>query len=160
MPPVGKRSPQGIALAEELGSDVTALVFGENARSIAAEAGHLGATHAFICSDEVVNEYQLEAYAPLMTQLVKQHQAAFVLAVASNRGRELLASSAVDNESGLIADATDLRLENGRIIARRPAYAGKVSMQMTSNTANNIYNCPWSGISGASERHRCCCEHH
>ncbi len=128
----------GIALAEELGSDVTALVFGENARSIAAEAGHLGATHAFICSDEVVKEYRLETYAPLMTQLVKQHQAAFVLAVASNRGRELLASSAVDSESGLIADATDLRLENGRIIATRPAYAGKVSMQMTSSTATTF----------------------
>jgi len=122
------------ALAENLGSDVTALVFGENARAIATEAGHFGAANAYICNEEVVNEYRLEAYAQLMTDLVKQHQPAFVLAVASSRGRELLASSAVDTESGLIADATDLRLDKGRIIATRPAYAGKVSMEMTSNS--------------------------
>lgn len=123
------------ALAENLGSGLTALVFGENARAIAAQAGCFGAENAYICTDEVVNEYRLEAYAALMTELVKQHQPAFVLAVASSRGRELLASSAADTQSGLIADATDLRLDMGRIIATRPAYAGKVSMEMTSNSA-------------------------
>jgi len=122
-------------LAENLGSDVTALVLGENARAIATEAGRFGATNAYICDDEVVNEYRLEAYAQLMTDLVKRHQPAFVLAVASSRSRELLASSAVDTESGLISDAMDLRLDRGRIIATRPAYAGKVSMEMTSNSA-------------------------
>ncbi len=122
------------ALAENLGSDVTALVFGENARAIATEAGRFGATNAYICKDEAVNEYRLEVYAQLMTDLVKQQQPAFVLAVASSRGRELLASSAVDTESGLIADATELRLDKGKIIATRPAYAGKVSMEMTSNS--------------------------
>ena len=122
-------------LADNLGSDVTALVFGENARAIAVEAGCFGATNAYICNDEVVNEYRLEAYTQLMTDLVKQRQPAFVLAVASSRGRELLASSAVATESGLIGEATDLRLDAGRIIATRPAYAGKVSMEMTSNSA-------------------------
>ena len=122
------------ALADNLGSDVTALVFGENARAIATEAGRFGVTNAYICNDEAVNEYRLEAYAQLMTDLVKQQQPAFVLAVASTRGRELLASSAVDTESGLIADATELRLDKGKIIATRPAYAGKVSMEMTSNS--------------------------
>ena len=119
-------------LAEKLGSDVTALVFGENARTIATEAGCYGATNAYICRDDVVNEYRLEAYAQLITDLVIQHQPGFVLAVASSRGRELLASSAVDTQSGLIADATDLRLDKGKIVATRPAYAGKVAMEMTS----------------------------
>ena len=121
-------------LADNLGSDVTALVFGENARAIASDAGQFGAANAYVCNDEPVNEYRLEAYAQLMTDLVKQQQPAFVLAAGSSRGRELLASSAVDTESGLIADATDLRLEKGKIIATRPAYAGKVSMDMTSNS--------------------------
>ena len=73
-----------------------------------------------------------------MTDLVKAHQPVFVLAVGSNRGRELLASSAVDTESGLIAEATKLRLHRGKIIATRPAYAGKIAMEMTSNTATTF----------------------
>ncbi|MCY4018881.1 MAG: electron transfer flavoprotein subunit alpha/FixB family protein [Chloroflexi bacterium] len=125
-------------LAEDLGSDVTALVFGENARAIAGDAGQFGAANAYICNDEAVNEYRLEAYAQLMTDLVKQQQPVFVLAAGSSRGRELLASSAVDTESGLIADATDLRLEKGKILATRPAYAGKVSMEMTSNSSTTF----------------------
>lgn len=123
------------ALAEDLGCEVTALVFGENAREIASEAGHFGASHAFLCTDEAVHEYRLEAYAQLMTDLVRQHQPAFVMAVGSSRGRELLATSAVDSESALIADVTDLRLDQGKVIATRPAYAGKVSMEVRSKTA-------------------------
>ncbi len=128
----------GKSLADKLGSDVAALVFGENARAIAAEAGRFGAANAFICEDEALSEYRLEVYTQLMTDLVKAHQPVFVLAVGSNRGRELLASSAVDTESGLIAEATKLRLHRGKIIATRPAYAGKIAMEMTSNTATTF----------------------
>lgn len=122
------------SLATDLGCNVTALVFGENARAIAAEAGRFGADNACICSAEVLSEYRLEAYARLLTDLVAQRQPDFVLAVGSSRSRELLATSAVDSESAFITEATDLRLEKGKIVATRAAYAGKVSQRMTSNS--------------------------
>ena len=61
-----------------------------------------------------------------------------MVAVASNRGRELLASAAADTNSGLISDVIDLRLDEGRIIGTRPAFAGKVLMEMTANTATTF----------------------
>jgi len=119
-------------------TDVTALVFGENARAIAAEAGRRAAAAAIVCDDDVLREYRLESYAALLSELVTKHGPSAVVAVASNRGRELLASAAVDSGSGLIADVIDLRFEDGKIIGKRPAYAGKVLMEMTANTATTF----------------------
>ena len=82
-----------------------------------------------------MREYRLECYAALLSELVTKHDPSAVVAVATNRGRELLASAAADTENGLISDVIDLRLEDGQIIGQRPAFAGKVLMEMTANTA-------------------------
>ncbi|MYD08501.1 MAG: electron transfer flavoprotein subunit alpha/FixB family protein [Chloroflexi bacterium] len=125
-------------IAEAQATDVTALVFGENASAIAAEAGQFGAANAIVCQDEYLREYRLESYAALLSELVATHGPSTVVAVANNRGRELLASAAVDCDSGLIAEAIELRFEDGRIIGKRPAYAGKVLMEMRANTATTF----------------------
>lgn len=118
-------------VAEALSTDTTALVFGEDAEAIAAEAGRYGADHALVCADSGLSEYRLESYAALLSKLASERAPEAVVAVASNRGRELLASAAVDTCSGLISEAVDLRIEADKIIAARPAYAGKVLMEMT-----------------------------
>ena len=122
------------SLAAELGCQVTALVFGENADEIAAQAGEYGARQAVVCGESSLADYRLETYAALLSQQVEEHKPRAVLAVASNRGRELLACAAGDTESGMISDVIALRLADGRIIGTRPAYAGKVLMEMTANT--------------------------
>ena len=126
------------ALAERLSTKTTAIVLGANARAVADEAGRFGADSALICADESLAEYRLETYAALLGKLVDKHQPAAVVAVASSRGRELLASAAVDTASGLISDVIDLTVEDGKIIGTRPAYAGKVLMDMTSNSATTF----------------------
>ena len=122
------------SLAAQLDGDVTALVFGEKAQEIAAEAGRLGAASAIVCDDDSLAEYRLETYAALLSQLVAERKPRVALAVASNRGRELLACAAGDTNSGMISDVIGLRLEDGQIIGTRPAYAGKVLMDMTART--------------------------
>ena len=121
-------------LAAQMGCDVAAVVFGENAQSIAEEAGQLGAANAIVCDDDCLTEYRLETYAALLSQLVAERRPRAALAVASNRGRELLACSAGDTNSGMISDVIALRLEDGQIIGTRPAYAGKALMDMTART--------------------------
>ena len=81
-----------------------------------------------------LHEYRLETYAALLSDLVAERSPTAVVAVATNRGRELLASAAADTNSGLISEVIDLRLEDGKFIGTRPAYAGKVLMELTSHT--------------------------
>ena len=115
-------------------TDITALVFGENANAIAIESARYGAANALVSSDECLHEYRLENYAALLSKLVADYEPAAVVSVATNRGRELLASSAADTASGLISEVIDLRMVEGKIVGKRPAYAGKVLMEMTCHT--------------------------
>lgn len=121
-------------LAEALETDVVALVFGAGAASIADDAGRRGASHAIVCAEDGLREYRFETYVALLSELVSARRPKAVVSVATNRGRELMAGAAGDTENGLVSDVIDLRLENGQIIGTRPAFAGKVLMEMSANT--------------------------
>ena len=54
-------------IAEANATDITALVFGDNAKSIAGAAGQFGAANAIVCDDEVLRDYRLESYAALLS---------------------------------------------------------------------------------------------
>ena len=116
----------GKTLAQSLGGDVTALIFGENAAAVAAEAAKFGADKAIACEDATLKDFRLEPYAALLTKLVRENAPKVVIAVGTNRARELLAASAADTDSGMITEVIELSVDGGRVKAIRPAYAGKV----------------------------------
>ena len=121
-------------IADALNGETSVVVFGEHSSAIAEQAGQFGVARAITCDEPELNDYRLETYAALLSKLVAERQPEAVVCAATSRGRELLASAAADSESGLISDVTDLRAEAGGIIGTRPAYAGKVLMEMTSHS--------------------------
>jgi len=116
----------GKTLADGYGVPLTALVFGENAASVAKEAATYGASKAIVCEDATLKDFRLEPYAALLTKLVKDNAPKVVLAVGTSRGRELLAASAADTDSGLITEVLELALDGQAIKVVRPVYAGKL----------------------------------
>ena len=122
-------------LADQFGVPLTALVFGENASDIAQTAGQYGADAALVCEDSSLAEFRLEPYAALLSKLVQANAPRLVLAVGSNRGRELLAASAADTDSPMLPDATDITLNADAIKVMRPAYAGKLLNEMSASAA-------------------------
>lgn len=126
----------GRTLADGLNVPLTALVFGENAPSVAQDAGKYGADKAFVCEDGTLKDFRLEPYAALLTKLVQEHQPKVVLAVGTSRARELLAASAADTDSGMITEATELSLDGSTVKVTRPAYAGKIMSDAAGNTAD------------------------
>ncbi len=129
---------EAVGVAKTIDSDVTALVFGANASAIGAEAGQYGASKAIVCEDATVTDFVLEPYAALLTQLVQDNTPSVVIAVGTNRGRELLSSSAADTNSGLITEAVELSIDGDTVKATRPAYAGKVLMEVATSTATKF----------------------
>jgi electron transfer flavoprotein alpha subunit len=123
-------------LATAFGTDITAIVFGKGAAAVAQEAGHYGAVKALVCEDATLEAFRLEPYAALLTKLVEEHKPEAVVAIATSRGRELLATSAADTNSGMLTEAIELSAEGSSITVTRPAYAGKVlqSMSVSSPT--------------------------
>lgn len=125
-------------VAGALGTDVTALVFGKDANSIATEAGYYGADKALVCEDATLEHFRLEAYAALLTKLVNDHSPEAVIAVATSRGRELIAASAADTNNGLVSEAIDLSADGDNITVTRTAYAGKILNEMRVTTGTKF----------------------
>jgi electron transfer flavoprotein alpha subunit len=118
---------EAFGAAQALGAaQITAVVFGRNAATVAAQAGAYGATGAVVCEDATLSDYRLEPYAALLTALVNAHRPSAVLAVATSRARELLAASAADTDSAMLADVFSLKQADGQITAERAVYASKI----------------------------------
>jgi electron transfer flavoprotein alpha subunit len=126
-------------LADGLGGDITALVFGENAAAIGNEAIQYGANKVLVCEDSTLKDFRLEAYAALLSQLVQEHSPKVVLAVGTSRARELLAASAADTNSGMITEVAELSVDGNTVNAVRPAYTGKVLGEMTWNGEGMLF---------------------
>jgi len=119
---------EALGLAHRLadGGTVTALVFGQGVDAIVKAAFEQGADAVIKADDATLSDYRFEPYVALLTELVKDHRPAVVLAGATTSGRELLAGAAADLDGGLLTDVTELSLEGGRLKATRPVLGGKV----------------------------------
>ncbi len=130
----------GRMVADGLKAPLAALVFGENASVIGKEAGQYGADSAIVSEDATLNSFRLEPYATLLTKHVHDNKPKAVLAIGTTRGRELLAASAADTDSGLLTEATSLELQgDGSIKVVRPVYAGKILSAATGSADNTQF---------------------
>jgi electron transfer flavoprotein alpha subunit len=115
-------------------------VFGAGAAAIAEEAAAYDAQSALVCADDTLHDFRLEPYAALLSHLVQGHQPKAVLAVATSRGRELLAASAADTNSVLLSEAMTLDvLPDGALQVTRAVYAGKILSQMVGTSSRTQF---------------------
>jgi electron transfer flavoprotein alpha subunit len=113
-------------LSTHLRTEVAALVFGNNAEAIAREALACGASAAICCDDATLADFRVEAYASLLASLVAARQPRAVIAPATARARELIATAAVEAGTTVMADAIGLEVQGGVVNVTRPVYAGKL----------------------------------
>jgi len=116
----------GLALAEELGGGVTALVFGQDVEGIAQQAFDNGASEVLLADDATLADYRSAPYTDLISKLAAEQNPEVILFPTTSRGRELAGMSAVDLESGVLVDVTALEVRDGVVLATRPVYAGKL----------------------------------
>lgn len=113
-------------VANELGQSLTALVFGHDVAGVADVAFDLGADAVVGANDATLSPFRVEAAGPLLGKLAQERQPAAILFGDSTRGHDLAAWVAADLDAGLLADAVDLKVEDGKIKATRTVYANKL----------------------------------
>ena len=121
----------GAELAGKLGADLTAVVIGNGVEGLAKGLGAAGAKKVYVGETSEKN-YNTEIYAQAVSDLIKQAQPQIVLAGATSLGKDLTARVAARVGAGLATDCTDLRIENGKLIMRRPVYSGKAYVDLES----------------------------
>jgi electron transfer flavoprotein alpha subunit len=113
-------------LNQKFEGEIAAVVIGQNIRQVAEQALAYGARRVFLVENEGLSDFRPEPYATVLTHVLRESNAEIFLSPNTDRTRELAAMVAVDLETGLAPDVTQLELEDGVVSATRPIYAGKL----------------------------------
>ena len=113
-------------VAEEMGAEVTAVVLGKGLEAACADLGKYGVNKVLYAEDDAFEVYLVNAYAGALAGLISEGQPEVVLLPASMQGKELGGRLAAKLDTSIAVDCTKLAVEDGRLKATRPIYAGKV----------------------------------
>lgn len=119
---------EGKRLARIYGTQLGALIIGNNVAHLAKEAFVHGADKAYVVEDEKLENYRTQPYAVAMEEAVRKFKPEALLVGGTIRGRDLAGSAATFLETGLIADCTglDVDTETGTFLGTRPDYGGNL----------------------------------
>ena len=97
-------------LADELGTQVTAVVTGHNIKGVAAEIIAHGADEVVVVDDPRLKEYRILPVAAVLTQWMEHKRPEIALFGATTSGRELAPRIASRVKAGVTADCTSLKI--------------------------------------------------
>ncbi len=125
--------------ADQLGGELITVVVGDNIAGIAPQLGSYGATKVLAVQDPRLHFYSTSAYAKVIADIAKQHQATVLFFPASQMGKDLAPRVAAKLDAGLAADCVALNASGGDIVATRPVYAGKASVDVKVVTPVKVF---------------------
>jgi electron transfer flavoprotein alpha subunit len=107
------------------GASVASIVIGPGASSLAGELAAYGADRVFVFEDAALAAYATEAWARAVAQVAAESKPSVVLFPFTATGKDLAPRVAAKLDAGLASDCVRLEVKDGRLVARRPIYAGK-----------------------------------
>ncbi len=116
----------GRQIASQLGVKMIAVVMGNNIEGIAGQLGAYGAEQILVAEHAQLTDFTTEAYTDALAAVVAQAQPGLVLLGATTQSKDLAARLSARLNIALATDAIALRAENGRILATRPMYGGRI----------------------------------
>jgi electron transfer flavoprotein alpha subunit len=121
---------EGARLAQKLGGQAVAVVVGSGVGGLAPEIGRHGATKVYVVDDAKLAIYVPEATAKAVVEAAKKCDAGTIAMAATFMGKDLAPTVAAMMNTAVASDCTGLFVEGGRLIARRPVYAGKAYLHV------------------------------
>jgi electron transfer flavoprotein alpha subunit len=90
----------------------------------------------YLIDDPALASYTSDAYLVNMAPFIKEHQPSVLLGGATSTGKDLFPRLAMHLQTGYAPDCTGLAIEeNGKLIAKRPLYGGKVFAEIIFSEA-------------------------
>jgi electron transfer flavoprotein alpha subunit len=116
---------EAVRLAKPLGSKVGVALVGEGIKAHVETLGRHGAARVYAVDSPRLKYYASEAYAKAVVEAHQKHGSGAILMAATAMGRDLAGGVGALLGTGAAADCTGVKIENGRLLARRPVYSGK-----------------------------------
>lgn len=128
MPVVLELLGEGKKLAQEVGTELCAVLCGDGVESLSDELFAYGADKVYLAEDKELAVYRTDAYTKVIYEAIKEYKPEIVLLGATHIGRDLGPCLAVNCGTGLTADCTRLEIdpEDKKIKQTRPAFGGNL----------------------------------
>lgn len=119
---------EGRKLADKLETELSAILLGSEIENLAEELGAYGADRVIIADLPLLKDYNTEAYAKVIADLVRERKPEILLIGATNIGRDLGPRLSARLYTGLTADCTSLSIDTQSrcLLQTRPAFGGNV----------------------------------
>ncbi len=128
---------KGKDLADDLGTEVTAVLVGSGVKSLADELAEYGADRVIVVDDPELKEYRTEPYAHALACVINEFKPEIFLVGATAIGRDLGPRVSARIHTGLTADCTQLDIgdfplnpvpgkeqKHNQLLMTRPAFGG------------------------------------
>jgi electron transfer flavoprotein alpha subunit len=112
--------------AAELGDDVAAVLLGSGVEGMAEGLGRHGAHRVLVADDPALEAPLPQPRVDVLAKLVESEGFGTVLFGASVLAADVAAALSARLDAGLNWDLVDLRLEDGRLVGKRPALGDSV----------------------------------
>ena len=113
-------------LADALAGTVRTVLIGSGVKALADEVASYGADEVVAFDDPALAAYATESYARALAQAIVESKPTAVLVPYTALGKDLAPRVAARVGAGLVSDCVSLSVKDGKLLARRPMYAGKV----------------------------------
>lgn len=121
-------------LAGLVGGKAIGCLLGRETAALVEALGPFGIERAYALESEALEPYRGDAHAKAMLGLIEKIKPQIILASASTTGKDILPRLAMKLKAGLATDCVDLKVDGGKLTARRPIFAGKALMDVSFNT--------------------------
>ncbi len=119
---------EGRKLADEIGTELCAVLCGENVEHLIPELIAYGADKVYVAQAPELKVYTTDAYTKVIYEAILKYKPEIVLLGATHIGRDLGPCLAVKCNTGLTADCTQLEIdpEDKKLKQTRPAFGGNL----------------------------------
>lgn len=118
-------------LADELGQQVCAVLLGSGVEGLAGQLGKYGVDKVFVADDPALEPYTTDAHSAAIAKIVRENDPAILFLGASTQGRDLSARLVGKLATGMGTDCIDAKIVDGKLLLKRPMYAGKCFGELT-----------------------------
>jgi len=118
----------GRQLADQLNTELWAIVFGQGIEDQARELIAYGADCVLLAEEPLLNHFHNSLYTGVLSDLILKYQPEIVLAGATSIGRSFFPGVASRIGTGLTADCTALEIDPEKeiLLQTRPAFGGNI----------------------------------
>lgn len=127
---------KGRDLADQMETELSAILLGEGVEGLASELIAFGADQVVVVDDPQLRDFRDSRHAKALSELSLEYKPAVILAGATVVGRSFIPRVAVQLHTGLTADCTGLEYdpETQNLLQTRPAFGGNIMATIvTSN---------------------------